>query len=68
MLLHKKYARVTELTELVPLAFHVLRFKMLDAHRKSLRRGDYNQKGTGQQAVIKPQKTWAAFERSGSMV
>ena len=40
MLLHEKYARVTELTELVPLAFQVLRFKMLDAHRKSLRPGD----------------------------
>ena len=42
MLLHEKYVRVTELTELVPLAFQVLRFKMLDAHRKSLRRGEYN--------------------------
>lgn len=41
--LHEKYACVTELTELVPLAFQVLRFKMLDAHRKSLRRGEYNQ-------------------------
>ena len=42
-LLHEKYAHVTELTELVPLAFQVLRFKMLDAHRKALRRGEYNQ-------------------------
>lgn len=42
--LHDKYADVTELTELVPLAFQVLRFKMLDAHRKSIRRGEYNQK------------------------
>ena len=41
--LHDKYAEVTELTELVPLAFQVLRFKMLDAHRKALRRGEYNQ-------------------------
>lgn len=41
--LHEKYARVTELTELVPLAFQILRFKMLDAHRKSFRRGEYNQ-------------------------
>jgi RNA polymerase sigma-70 factor (ECF subfamily) len=38
---HEKYARVTDLTELVPPAFQVLRFKMLDAHRKSLRRGEY---------------------------
>ena len=43
VVLHEKYARVTELTELVPLAFQILRFKMLDAHRKSLRRGEYNQ-------------------------
>ncbi|MBU6434004.1 MAG: sigma-70 family RNA polymerase sigma factor [Nitrospirae bacterium] len=41
--LYEKYARVTELTELVPLAFQILRFKMLDAHRKSFRRGEYNQ-------------------------
>ena len=40
--LHEKYPHVTELTELVPLAFQVLRFKMLDAHRKSIRRGEYN--------------------------
>ena len=42
VVLHEKYPRVMELTELVPLAFQVLRFKMLDAHRKSLRRGEYN--------------------------
>ena len=41
--LHDKYGGVTELTDLVPLAFQILRFKMLDAHRKSLRRGEYNQ-------------------------
>lgn len=43
VVLHDKYVHVMELTELVPLAFQVLRFKMLDAHRKSLRRGEYNQ-------------------------
>lgn len=42
VVLHQKYGRVAELTELVPLAFQILRFKMLDAHRKSLRRGDYH--------------------------
>jgi RNA polymerase sigma-70 factor (ECF subfamily) len=41
--LHEKYPAVTELTELVPLAFQVLRFKMLDAHRKAFRRGEYQQ-------------------------
>ena len=43
VVLHEKYAPVTELSELVPLAFQILRFKMLDAHRKSFRRGEYNQ-------------------------
>jgi RNA polymerase sigma-70 factor (ECF subfamily) len=43
VLLHDKYAQVTELTDLVPLAFQVLRFKILDAHRKAFRRGEYNQ-------------------------
>ena len=42
-LLHDKYPHVVELTELVPLAFQVLRYKMLDAHRKAVRRGEYNQ-------------------------
>jgi RNA polymerase sigma-70 factor (ECF subfamily) len=41
--LHDKYPTVRELTELVPLVFQVLRYKMLDAHRKALRRGEYNQ-------------------------
>jgi len=41
--LHEKYPMVSELTELVPLAFQVLRYKMLDAHRKALRHGEYNQ-------------------------
>ncbi len=43
VVLHEKYSKVADLTELVPLAFQILRFKMLDAHRKSLRRGEYNQ-------------------------
>ena len=43
VVLHEKYPNVAGLTELVPLAFQVLRFKMLDAHRKSLRRGEYHQ-------------------------
>jgi RNA polymerase sigma-70 factor (ECF subfamily) len=43
VVLEEKYAHITDLTELVPLAFQVLRYKRLDAHRKSLRRGEYNQ-------------------------
>ena len=54
ILLHEKYARVTELTELVPLAFQVLRFKMLDVHRKSLRRGEYNQESVDELPLANP--------------
>ncbi len=43
MLLHEKYPQVTVLTELLPLSFKILRFKLLEAHRKALRRGEYNQ-------------------------
>jgi RNA polymerase sigma-70 factor, ECF subfamily len=53
-LLHEKYAQVTELTELVPLAFQVLRYKMLDAHRKALRRGEYNQESVDDLSLATP--------------
>ncbi len=43
VVLYEKYSHVADLTGLVPLAFQILRFKMLDVHRKSLRRGEYNQ-------------------------
>ena len=43
MVLHEKYPYITDLTGLMPLAFQGLRFKMLDAYRKALRRGAYNQ-------------------------
>lgn len=42
LVLHEKYGHVTELTELVPLSFQVLRFKLLDLHRKMERRGEYD--------------------------
>jgi len=54
VVLHDKYSHVTELTELVPLAFQVLRFKMLDAHRKSLRRGEYNQESLEELPLADP--------------
>ncbi|HEU5201332.1 MAG TPA: sigma-70 family RNA polymerase sigma factor [Nitrospira sp.] len=53
-LLHEKYAHVTDLTELVPLAFQILRFKMLDAHRKALRRGEYNQGSVEDLPLVDP--------------
>ena len=52
--LHEKYAHVTELTELVPLAFQVLRFKLLDTHRKAFRRGEYNQESIEDLPLIDP--------------
>jgi len=54
VVLHQKYPNVADLTELVPLAFQVLRFKMLDAHRKSLRRGEYNQESVDDLPLADP--------------
>jgi len=54
VVLHEKYPHVADLTELVPLAFQVLRFKMLDAHRKSLRRGEYNQESVDDLPLADP--------------
>jgi len=54
IVLEEKYPQVTELTELIPLAFQVLRFKMLDAHRKSLRRGEYNQESIDELPLADP--------------
>lgn len=51
MVLHEKYPQVTELTELVPLSFQILRFKMLDLHRKTLRRGEYDQESIDERPV-----------------
>ncbi len=54
MVLHEKYSQVNELTELVPLSFKILRFKMLDHHRKKLRRGEYNQESVDDQPLVDP--------------
>ncbi len=54
IVLQEKSGGVTELTELVPLAFQVLRFKMLDAHRKSFRRGEYNQESVDDLPLTDP--------------
>jgi RNA polymerase sigma-70 factor (ECF subfamily) len=51
MVLHEKYSQVTELAELVPLSFQILRFKILDLHRKTLRRGEYNQESIDDRPV-----------------
>ena len=54
VVLHEKYPNVADLTELVPLAFQILRFKMLDVHRKSLRRGEYNQESVDDLPLADP--------------
>jgi len=54
VVLHEKYPAVTDVTELVPLAFQVLRFKMLDAHRKAFRRGEYNQESVDELPLADP--------------
>lgn len=55
MVLHEKYPHVTELIELVPLAFKILRYKMLDRHRKTLRRGEYNQESVDDCPLVDPE-------------
>ncbi len=54
MVLHEKYPHVTELIELVPLSFQILRYKMLDRHRKTLRHGEYNQESVDDQPLVDP--------------
>ena len=43
LLIHEKYSAVEGIDELVPLAFQILRFKMVCHRRKSIRRGEYGQ-------------------------
>ncbi|MBI5280202.1 MAG: sigma-70 family RNA polymerase sigma factor [Candidatus Solibacter usitatus] len=40
LLLHEKYAHLTDPAELLPLAFQIVRFKMAAAVRKTIRRGE----------------------------
>jgi RNA polymerase sigma-70 factor, ECF subfamily len=54
VVIHDKYSQISDLVELVPLAFQILRFKMLDAHRKSFRRGEYNQESVEQLPLADP--------------
>jgi len=43
MVLHEKYRHLERMEDLVPLAFEILRFKMVALRRKAVRRGEYNQ-------------------------
>jgi RNA polymerase sigma-70 factor, ECF subfamily len=43
MLLHEKYAHLERAEDLLPLSLQILRFKIMAARRKAVRRGEYNQ-------------------------
>src|SRR5881227_4009188 len=43
MLLHEKYAHLERPEDLLPLALQIVRFKIMSARRKSVRRGEYTQ-------------------------
>lgn len=43
VVLYEKYAHVTRLEDLLPLALQIVRFKVLAYRRKALRRGEYTQ-------------------------
>jgi RNA polymerase sigma-70 factor, ECF subfamily len=43
VVLQEKYAKVVDLTELIPLSFQILRFKLVSSRRKAVRRGEYTQ-------------------------
>lgn len=43
MVLHEKYPQLDRMEDLVPVAFEILRFKMIALRRKAVRRGEYNQ-------------------------
>lgn len=43
IVLHEKYAHVERLEELLPLSLRIVRFKMMGARRKIVRRGEHTQ-------------------------
>lgn len=42
ILLHEKYPQVTELPDLLPLSFRILRYKIRDVHRKAVTHRDHD--------------------------
>ncbi len=42
IVIQEKYQDTKDLSELLPLSFQIMRYKMLDLHRKTFRRGEYN--------------------------
>ena len=43
IVLHEKYGHLERMEDLVPVAFEIVRFKMIALRRKAVRRGEYNQ-------------------------
>ena len=43
IVLHQRYAHLDRIEDLLPLALQILRFKLMAARRKSVRRGEYTQ-------------------------
>jgi RNA polymerase sigma-70 factor (ECF subfamily) len=43
LLLHEKYAHLDRAEDLLPLSLRIVRFKILSARRKAVRRGEYTQ-------------------------
>src|SRR5579863_1884325 len=43
MLLHEKYAHLTQVEDLLPLSLQITRFKLLSRRRKAVRHGEYSQ-------------------------
>jgi RNA polymerase sigma-70 factor, ECF subfamily len=60
MLLHTKYAQVSELDELVPLSFQILRYKMHGTRRREFRRGEHNSADVTELPVADPRPNPAA--------
>ncbi len=54
LLLHEKYPEVGALSDLLPLSFQILRFKIVDAQRKAHRRGEAQQVPIVEVAVTDP--------------
>lgn len=54
IVLHEKYAQVTALSELLPLSFRILRYKIRDAQRRAVRRRDFDRVSAQDVALSAP--------------
>ena len=64
LLLEEKYPHITELQDLLPLSFQIVRFKMMSFRRKTERHGEYSQVSVDDIPLPDPDSNPAtAFER-----